>query len=186
LSTFDFRILCFIQTLKITGMKCVFSILVVLILATIGVDAFTTQSPLSSSSLSTGSPARTDGTRLYFNPMSAFKHWGKKVVASHILIGPPASVTGRGMTQDDATAKLLELKAEINDDPEKFAECAKEFSSCRTSKVGGNLGDPFGAGVMVKPIDEICFEKEVGVVHGPVSSPFGEHLVLIQERTGDE
>ena len=167
-------------------MKCSLSFLGFLFLGAIGVDAFTTQSPLSSSSLSTASPVRADDTRLYFNPMSTLKHWGKKVSASHILIGPPQSITGRGMEQDDATAKLLELKQEINDDPEKFAECAKEFSSCRTSKDGGNLGDPFGAGVMVDSIDKICFEQDVGVVHGPVSSPYGEHLVLVRERIGDE
>lgn len=114
------------------------------------------------------------------------KHWGKKVSASHILIGPAESVTGRGMKQDDATAKLLELKTEIDNDPEKFAEIAKEFSSCRTSSIGGDLGEPFGAGVMVDSIDKICFEQEVGIVHGPVSSPYGEHLVLVRERIGDE
>lgn len=90
------------------------------------------------------------------------------------------------MEQDDATAKLLELKAEIDNDPEKFAEAAKEFSSCRTSKDGGNLGEPFGPGMMVNKVDEICFEKEVGVVHGPISTPYGEHLVLLRERFGDE
>ena len=90
------------------------------------------------------------------------------------------------MEEDAATAKLLELKAEIDNDPEKFAEMAKEFSSCRTSKVGGNLGEPFGAGVMVDSIDKICFEEEVGVVHGPVHSAYGEHLVLVRERTGEE
>ena len=167
-------------------MKSSLSFLTFLLLGVIGVDAFTNQSPFSSSSLSTASPVRADDTRLYFNAMSMFKHWGKKVSASHILIGPATSVTGRGMEQDDATAKLLELKEEISDDPEKFAECASQFSSCRTSKVGGSLGEPFGAGVMVGPIDKICFEEAVGVVHGPVSSPYGEHLVLVTERTGDD
>ena len=165
-------------------MKSAITFLSLFLLGVIGVDAFTTQSPLSS--VSKASPVRSEDTRLFFNPMSMVKHWGKKVSASHILIGPPESMTGRGMDQDSATAKLLELKEEINNDPEKFAESARNFSSCRTSKDGGDLGDPFGAGVMVNSIDEICFEKEVGVVHGPVSSPYGEHLVLVRERTGDE
>jgi peptidyl-prolyl cis-trans isomerase C len=90
------------------------------------------------------------------------------------------------MEQDDATAKLLEIKAEINNDPEKFAEFARQYSSCRTSKDGGSLGEPFGPGMMVKQVDSICFEEEVGVVHGPISSPYGEHLVLVEERYGDE
>ena len=168
-------------------MKCSFSILGFLLLGAIGADAFTTQSPLSSSSsLSTASPARTGNTQLFFDPFSMVRNWGKKASASHILIGPSGSKTGRGMEQDDATAKLLELKAEIDNDPEKFAAAAKEFSSCRTSKDGGNLGEPFGPGMMVKQVDEICFEKEVGVVHGPISTPYGEHIVLLRERIGDE
>lgn len=125
-------------------------------------------------------------TRRYFDLGSMISNFGKKVTISHILIGPPSSITGRGMEQADAQAKLLELKEEIANDPEKFAEAAKQFSSCRASmKVGGDLGE-FGPGLLVKPIDKVCFEEEVGVVHGPISSPFGEHLVLIRERTGDK
>lgn len=114
------------------------------------------------------------------------RNFGKKVTASHILIGPATSITGRGMEQDAAQAKLLELKEEIGNDPEKFAAAAEEFSSCRaTMKKGGDLGE-FGPGMMVGPFDKICFEEEVGVVHGPVSTPFGEHLILIRERTGEK
>ena len=87
------------------------------------------------------------------------------------------------MKQDDAIAKLIELKEEIGDDPEKFAAVAKEYSSCRTSMdKGGDLGE-FGPGLMVDGIDEACFEKPVGVVHGPISTPYGEHLVLVREMT---
>lgn len=113
-------------------------------------------------------------TSLFFDLGSMIKNFGKKVTASHILIGPPGSITGRGMEQDAAQAKLLELKEQIGDDPEKFAEAAKEFSSCRASmKQGGDLGE-FGPGMMVGPFDKVCFEEAVGVVHGPVSTPFGE------------
>lgn len=164
-----------------------FSILAVLLLAAIGADAFTTQSPLKSSPTSyvnKQSPRTTD-TRLHLDIGSMFRNWGKKVKASHILIGPVESKTGRGMLQDDAIAKLKELKAEINDDWDKFAEYAKEYSSCRSSANGGDL-DSFGPGMMVRQFDKVCFEDEVGVVHGPISTAYGEHLILIRERTGDE
>jgi len=109
-------------------------------------------------------------------------NFGKKVTVSHILIGPPESKSGRGMEQGEAQDKLQELKLEINDDPDKFAVAAREFSSCRASvQAGGDLGE-FGPGLLVKPIDQVCFNDEVGVVHGPISSPFGEHLVLVRER----
>ena len=117
---------------------------------------------------------RSLDTRHYFDLGSMIKNFGKKVTASHILIGPPESKTGRGMDQDSAQAKLIELKEQIENDPEKFAEAAKEFSSCRaTLSKGGDLGE-FGPGMMVGPIDKVCFEDEIGVVHGPISTPFGE------------
>ena len=125
---------------------------------------------------------RTIDTRHFFDVGSMIRNFGKKVTASHILIGPPQSITGRGMEQEAAQAKLLELKEQINDDPEKFAAAAQEFSSCRASmNKGGDLGE-FGPGMMVGPFDKVCFEEEVGKVHGPVSTPFGEHLILIRER----
>jgi len=38
---------------------------------------------------------------------------------------------------------------------------------------------------MVKNFDTVCFSEEVGIVHGPVSTQFGEHLILITKRTGE-
>lgn len=35
---------------------------------------------------------------------------------------------------------------------------------------------------MVKEIDAVCFSKEIGVVHGPIETQFGSHLVLITRR----
>ena len=90
------------------------------------------------------------------------------------------------MVKADAMAALEKLKEEIGNDPDKFAEAAKEYSSCRaTSSKGGDLGE-FGPGQMVKPFDQVCFSEEIGVVHGPISTPYGEHLILIKSRTGEE
>ena len=56
------------------------------------------------------------------------------------------------------------------------------YSSCPSSQKGGSLGS-FGRGAMVPAFDEVVFNKEVGVVHGPVKTPFGAHLILIESRT---
>jgi peptidyl-prolyl cis-trans isomerase C len=40
--------------------------------------------------------------------------------------------------------------------------------------------------MMVKNFDQVCFNEAVGVVHGPISTQFGEHLILITERTGED
>lgn len=106
---------------------------------------------------------------------SMYNHWGKKATASHILFRPSQ------FPEDEARVKLTEIKAEVDNDPEKFAAAAREWSGCPSSKNGGDLGE-FGPGMMVKNFDTVCFNEEVGVVHGPISTQFGEHLILITQR----
>lgn len=67
----------------------------------------------------------------------------------------------------------------------KFAEVAKQVSECSSSAQGGDLGE-FGPGRMVVNFDKVCFNEDVGVVHGPISTQFGEHLILITKRTGED
>jgi peptidyl-prolyl cis-trans isomerase C len=85
-----------------------------------------------------------------------------------------------------------------------FSELASKVSECPSAtrgitiiivtiiiifillKLGGALGT-FKPGMMVKEFDQICFEKEVGVVHGPIQTQFGSHLILITRRyEGDD
>lgn len=106
-------------------------------------------------------------------------NWGKKATASHILFKPSQ------FPEDEAKKKLLEIKAAVGDDGDKFDAMAREWSGCPSSKNGGDLGE-FGPGMMVKNFDDVVFSEAVGVVHGPVSTQFGEHLILITKRTGEE
>jgi len=108
-----------------------------------------------------------------------YRNWGKKATASHILFRPSQ------FPEDEAKAKLVEIKDEIGNDPKKFAAAAREWSGCPSAKDGGSLGE-FGPGMMVKNFDDVCFNEEVGVVHGPISTQFGEHLILITQRTGED
>lgn len=109
---------------------------------------------------------------------SVYNNWGKKATASHILFRPSQ------FPEDEARVKLLEIKEEVGNDPDKFAAAAKEWSGCPSAKNGGDLGE-FGPGMMVKNFDAVCFNEAVGVVHGPVSTQFGEHLILVTKRTGE-
>ena len=111
---------------------------------------------------------------------SVFGNWGKAATASHILITPKT-----WNSQEDAAEQLTQLKAVIDNDPIKFAESATQISECPSSAKGGDLGE-FKPGMMVKNFDKVAFNEEVGVVHGPISTQFGEHLILITERTGGE
>lgn len=63
-----------------------------------------------------------------------------------------------------------------------FAELAKEYSQCPSGRRGGDLGS-FGPGQMVPEFDHVCFNEAVGVVHGPVKTQFGYHLVEVTERS---
>ncbi len=81
----------------------------------------------------------------------------------------------------DTEEKCTELKQQIADGAD-FADIAKENSSCPSGKKGGDLGE-FGPGQMVKEFDEVVFSGEVGVVHGPVKTQFGYHLLEITSRT---
>ena len=47
---------------------------------------------------------------------------------------------------------------------------------------GGDLGY-FPRGQMVPEFDTVVFSDEVGVVHGPVKTQFGYHLLEITSRT---
>ncbi len=87
--------------------------------------------------------------------------------ARHILVA----------TEQECT----DLKAKIADGAD-FAELAAAHSTCPSGKRGGDLGE-FGPGMMVKEFDEVVFSGDVGVVHGPVKTQFGYHLLEITARS---
>jgi peptidyl-prolyl cis-trans isomerase C len=73
-----------------------------------------------------------------------------------------------------------DLKSEIEGGAD-FGALAKEHSTCPSGRSGGDLGE-FGPGQMVKEFDTVCFNEEVGKVHGPVKTQFGYHLIEIVSR----
>jgi peptidyl-prolyl cis-trans isomerase C len=75
----------------------------------------------------------------------------------------------------------LKLKADIEGGTD-FAAVAKEHSTCPSGQKGGDLGE-FGPGQMVKEFDTVVFNDDVNVVHGPVKTQFGYHLLEITSRT---
>lgn len=89
-----------------------------------------------------------------------------KASARHILV--------------DSEAACADLKSQI-DDGADFADVAKQHSTCPSGQRGGELGE-FGPGMMVKEFDEVVFNEAVGVVHGPVKTQFGYHLLEITAR----
>ena len=84
------------------------------------------------------------------------------------------------LVQDEA--KCQELKEQIASGEKTFEEVARDSSLCPSGVKGGDLGS-FGQGAMVPEFDKVVFNDEVGVVHGPVQTQFGYHLLLITERS---
>lgn len=95
---------------------------------------------------------------------------GRRATAAHIL------------TLDRKLAKDLKKKLHRSPDLSRdFAALASQYSACPSKRDGGNLGT-FYPDQMVAEFDEIVFNEEVGVVHGPIATEFGYHLILIEER----
>lgn len=77
-------------------------------------------------------------------------------------------------------AECIDLKSKLESGAE-FESLAKQYSTCPSGKSGGDLGE-FGPGQMVKEFDQVVFNEEVGMVHGPVKTQFGYHLLEITSR----
>jgi len=90
-----------------------------------------------------------------------------KATARHILVS----------TEE----QCLELKTKLEAGAE-FESLAKQHSSCPSGQKGGDLGQ-FSPGQMVKEFDAVVFHEAVGVVHGPVKTEFGYHLLEITSRS---
>ena len=74
-----------------------------------------------------------------------------------------------------------DLKKQIAEGAD-FAELAKAHSTCPSGARGGDLGE-FSPGQMVQEFNDVCFNEEVGVVHGPVKTQFGYHLIEVTKRS---
>ncbi|MET0399712.1 MAG: peptidylprolyl isomerase [Longimicrobiaceae bacterium] len=98
------------------------------------------------------------------------------------------AVLGKAATRGDTLASLERaerVRAELAGGAD-FAEVAKRESSDPGSKDnGGDLGT-FSRGQMVPAFDAAAFALPVGELSQPVLSPFGYHIIQVQERNGDQ
>lgn len=89
-----------------------------------------------------------------------------KAMARHILVAT------------EAEAQQLKRRLAAG---EAFDQLARRHSQCPSAKRGGDLGE-VRPGQLVKPIDRVVFGKPLKVVHGPIKSAFGYHLVQVFYR----
>ena len=64
---------------------------------------------------------------------------------------------------------------------EAFYVLARKHSTCPSKKRGGDLGE-VRPGQMVRAVDQVIFKKPLKVVHGPVKTQFGWHLIQVFYR----
>ncbi len=80
-----------------------------------------------------------------------------------------------------ARKKAMEIKKEL-DNGADFAELAKKYSEDPGTKDrGGDLGY-FGKGRMVPPFENAAFALKKGEVSDLVKTPFGYHLIKVEDR----
>ncbi len=110
--------------------------------------------------------------------------------ASHILITLASGASDADKAK--AKAKAEEVLKEVQKNPAKFAELAKEHSQDPGSAAnGGDLGF-FARGMMVKPFEEAVFKQKQGELSGLVQSDFGFHIIKVtgikegKQKTLDE
>ena len=91
-----------------------------------------------------------------------------------------ATATARHILVDSEVV-CNDLKKQIQDGETTFEQAAQSYSECPSGNEGGDLGS-FGKGAMVPEFDAVVFNDEVGVVHGPVKTQFGYHLLEVTSR----
>lgn len=108
---------------------------------------------------------------------------GAQVRARHILLTYPPNATQQQRDSVRALAGELRRRALAGAD---FAQLARQYSQDPGSAPeGGDLGF-FGRGQMVKPFDSAAFALKPGQISDPVESPFGIHVIRLEERRAPE
>jgi foldase protein PrsA len=100
--------------------------------------------------------------------------------ANHATLDTGAQVRARHILVPDLkTAELVESQLKAG---AKFDELAKKYSTDPSSKdKGGELGF-FSKGQMVPTFEHAAFTQPLNVVGPPVKSPFGFHVIEVEER----
>ncbi|SDB11883.1 peptidyl-prolyl cis-trans isomerase D [Desulfonatronum thiosulfatophilum] len=113
----------------------------------------------------------------YYNARSHEYTRPEQVWARHILITPSDATEE---AENQARDQLLALLVRIQGD-ENFEDLAREYSEDASAAQGGDLGW-FGRGEMIAEFEDAAFELQAGQISSPVRSPFGWHLIQVEER----
>src|SRR5690606_1337082 len=96
--------------------------------------------------------------------------------ARHILIK-----TSAVMTDDQARQRLEQIRQRVVNGGASFADMARQYSEDNNAPQGGDLGW-VNPGEMVPAFEQAMNALPVGGISEPVLSPFGWHLILVEQR----
>jgi parvulin-like peptidyl-prolyl isomerase len=85
------------------------------------------------------------------------------------------------LTEEQALAKAQQLRARLVGGAD-FAELAKTESDDTLTGAKGGALDVFGHGQMVPSFEEAAYKLKNGEISEPVKSPFGFHIIQVEER----
>ena len=104
---------------------------------------------------------------------------GTTVKARHVLLRLPGDATP---AQRDSVTKLAQGIRDRARKGEDFAALARQYSQePGAQQSGGDLGY-FGRGQMVAPFEQAAFAMNVGDVSDPVETPFGLHIIKVEDK----
>lgn len=103
----------------------------------------------------------------------------ERVRLRHVLVkvAEGAPLAEKNKAREKAVA--LKKRLESGEDFEELAE--KESDDQESARKGGDLGYVF-KGWLPDPVEEAAFSMRVGEISGPVESPFGWHILKLEEK----
>ncbi|MFN0017916.1 MAG: peptidylprolyl isomerase [Pirellulaceae bacterium] len=123
------------------------------------------------------SRSKDENLKKYFD-MHRAEFDGGELKVAHILLLVP---TGDDAKLQAAIQIATAIREEITSSKTAFADAAKKHSQAPTAKDGGNIGAIRRHEPMPEDFSKAAFALKKGEVSPPVVSPFGVHLVQVQE-----
>jgi peptidyl-prolyl cis-trans isomerase C len=107
--------------------------------------------------------------------------------ASHILIRfkgsrVPLKPGQTDLTEEEALAKAQDIHKRLLEGGDFAAIAKAESDDSGAAANGGSLGPAFPRGKMVPQFDQVVFSLPVGQLSEPAKTPFGYHIIKVEER----
>ena len=112
----------------------------------------------------------------------------EQVKVSHILIRfkgsrVPVKPNQKDLTEEEALAKAQDVRKQLLAGGDFAAIAKTESDDTATAANGGSLGPASARGKFVPQFEQAAFTLPVGQISEPVKTPFGYHLIKVDEKT---